>query len=223
VPALEQFLGSSAGLSAATISRLTAQWQAGYEAFGQRDLSRSDYVYVWADGVHLKIRWTRPRPRTWPAPRSGHSRSSTGRSSRWSSRGSPMTRTNCSRSSTTRPSTGSICGRRIRYGSTFATVRLRSKVTKGAGSRAAALGMVFKLIESAQSRWRASARPTWSRSCAPEPLRARPARGAGSHRALTLRESGCLRRTRRAVIGDDTAEAEGGVMRREHEAVTSRL
>ena len=39
--------------------------------------------------------------------------------------------------------------------STFATVRLRTKVTKGAGSRAAALGMVFKLIESAQSRWRA--------------------------------------------------------------------
>jgi transposase-like protein len=39
--------------------------------------------------------------------------------------------------------------------STFATVRLRTKVTKGAGSRAAALGMVFKLIESAQDRWRA--------------------------------------------------------------------
>jgi transposase-like protein len=39
--------------------------------------------------------------------------------------------------------------------STFATVRLRTKVTKGAGSRAAGLAMVFKLIESAQSRWRA--------------------------------------------------------------------
>lgn len=39
--------------------------------------------------------------------------------------------------------------------STFATVRLRTKVTKGAGSRAAALAMVFKLIESAQERWRA--------------------------------------------------------------------
>jgi putative transposase len=38
--------------------------------------------------------------------------------------------------------------------STLATVRLRTKVTKGAGSRAAALGMVFKLIESAQARWR---------------------------------------------------------------------
>ncbi len=39
--------------------------------------------------------------------------------------------------------------------STFATVRLRTKVTKGAGSRAAGLAMVFKLIESAQDRWRA--------------------------------------------------------------------
>lgn len=39
--------------------------------------------------------------------------------------------------------------------STFATVRLRTKVTKGPGSRAAGLAMVFKLIESAQSRWRA--------------------------------------------------------------------
>jgi hypothetical protein len=38
--------------------------------------------------------------------------------------------------------------------STFATVRLRTKVTKGHGSRAGALGMAFKLIESAQRRWR---------------------------------------------------------------------
>ena len=39
--------------------------------------------------------------------------------------------------------------------STFATVRHRSKVTKGPGSRAAGLAMAFKLIESAQDRWRA--------------------------------------------------------------------
>jgi transposase-like protein len=39
--------------------------------------------------------------------------------------------------------------------STFATVRLRTKVTRGAGSRTAALAMVFKLVESAQQRWRA--------------------------------------------------------------------
>ncbi len=39
--------------------------------------------------------------------------------------------------------------------STFATVRLRTRVTKGPGSRAAGLAMAFKLIESAQDRWRA--------------------------------------------------------------------
>ena len=39
--------------------------------------------------------------------------------------------------------------------STFSTVRLRTKVTRGAGSRTAALAMTFKLIESAQDRWRA--------------------------------------------------------------------
>ncbi len=38
---------------------------------------------------------------------------------------------------------------------TFATVRLRQRVTKGPGSRAAGIAMAFKLIESAQARWRA--------------------------------------------------------------------
>src|SRR5438045_8600862 len=38
--------------------------------------------------------------------------------------------------------------------STFSTVRLRTKVTKGPGSRAAGLAMAFKLIEAAQDRWR---------------------------------------------------------------------
>jgi transposase-like protein len=39
--------------------------------------------------------------------------------------------------------------------STFATVRLRTKVTKGPGSKAAGIAMAFKLIEAAQERWRA--------------------------------------------------------------------
>ncbi len=38
--------------------------------------------------------------------------------------------------------------------STFATVRLRQRVTKRPGSRAAGVAMAFKLIESAQTRWR---------------------------------------------------------------------
>jgi transposase-like protein len=56
VPALEQFLGTGSGLSAATITRLTVQWQDEAKAFSQRDLSTVDYVYVWADGVHLNVR-----------------------------------------------------------------------------------------------------------------------------------------------------------------------
>jgi putative transposase len=43
-PALEQFLGSGAGLSASAITRLTAQWQDEATAFGQRDLSATDFV-----------------------------------------------------------------------------------------------------------------------------------------------------------------------------------
>ena len=38
--------------------------------------------------------------------------------------------------------------------STFATVRLRTSKTKGAGSRTACLAMAFKLVESAQNHWR---------------------------------------------------------------------
>jgi len=39
--------------------------------------------------------------------------------------------------------------------STFAPVRARTRVTKGPGSKAAGLAMAFKLLESAQERWRA--------------------------------------------------------------------
>jgi putative transposase len=39
--------------------------------------------------------------------------------------------------------------------STFASVRLRTRVTKGPGSKAAGLAMAFKLLEAAQDRWRA--------------------------------------------------------------------
>jgi transposase-like protein len=55
-PALEQFLGSGAGLSASTITRLTTQWQDEAAAFGTRSLAGRDYVYVWVDGIHLKVR-----------------------------------------------------------------------------------------------------------------------------------------------------------------------
>jgi transposase-like protein len=56
VPALRQFLGSAAGLSAPVVTRLMAAWQAEQKAFAARDLSGADYVYVWADGIHVNIR-----------------------------------------------------------------------------------------------------------------------------------------------------------------------
>ena len=56
VPALGQFLGSSAGLSAPVISRLTETWKAEQRTFSARDLSGVDYVYLWVDGIHVNIR-----------------------------------------------------------------------------------------------------------------------------------------------------------------------
>jgi putative transposase len=60
-PALEEFFGSGAGLSAPVISRLVAAWQADYQAFCQWDLSDRDYVYCWADGVHFRVRLEQTR------------------------------------------------------------------------------------------------------------------------------------------------------------------
>jgi transposase-like protein len=55
-PALEQFLGSGAGLSAPTVTRLTTQWQDEARSFNERSLAGTDYVYCWVDGIHLKVR-----------------------------------------------------------------------------------------------------------------------------------------------------------------------
>ena len=55
-PALGQFLGSDAGLSASVITRLTETWKGEQRAFAARDLPEVDYVYLWADGIHVNIR-----------------------------------------------------------------------------------------------------------------------------------------------------------------------
>ncbi|MFJ8077074.1 hypothetical protein ACIQ7Q_24850 [Streptomyces sp. NPDC096176] len=44
------------GLSATTVTRLTKQWADDHAAFQNRDLSDRDFVCVWADGVHPKVR-----------------------------------------------------------------------------------------------------------------------------------------------------------------------
>lgn len=56
VPALREFFGTQTGLSAATITRLTKQWQEERKRFMSRDLSERDYVYVWVDGIHTGVR-----------------------------------------------------------------------------------------------------------------------------------------------------------------------
>jgi transposase-like protein len=56
VPALEEFFGSKAGLSASVVTRLTTRWQDEQRRFAERDLSGVDYVYVWVDGVHFRVR-----------------------------------------------------------------------------------------------------------------------------------------------------------------------
>src|SRR3954447_24333104 len=55
-PALGEFFGSTAGLSASVITRLTVQWQADQRAFAQRRLDDRDYVYIWVDGIHFNVR-----------------------------------------------------------------------------------------------------------------------------------------------------------------------
>ncbi len=259
-PALEQFLGSAAGLSAATITRLTAQWQDEAEAFNNRSLAGTDYVYVWVDGIHLKVRLEQDKvcllviigvradgtqgagrarrrvPRVGrvvgrPAAvvpdaaacprrcwRSATARSGSGRPFRevfpdtreqrcwWHKIGNVLAALPKSAHPGAKAALAEIYNAEDHdhalqaakafaadYGakwpkaaakitddldvllafydypaehwihlrttnpieSTFATVRLRQRVTKGPGSRAAGVAMAFKLIESAQARWRA--------------------------------------------------------------------
>jgi len=56
VPALADFFGTAAVLSASAVQRLTRDWSEEREQFNRRDLSDVDYVYMWADGVHFNIR-----------------------------------------------------------------------------------------------------------------------------------------------------------------------
>lgn len=55
--ALPLLVGEEAsGLSPANITRQLGVWEAEVEAWRKRDLSDVDYVYVWADGVHVNVR-----------------------------------------------------------------------------------------------------------------------------------------------------------------------
>jgi transposase-like protein len=258
-PALAEFFGSDAGLSASVITRLTTQWQDEARRFGERDLSDRDYVYVWVDGIHFNVRLDEARlctlvmvgvrtdgSKELVALADGHRESTEswadllrdlrrrgmrapvvavgdGALGFWAALGEvwPETRTQRCwvhkvanvlnalpksaqptakkmlaeiRDAEDRDHSAAAAQRfdaefRAKWPkaadkitrdldvlltfydfpaehwlhlkttnpieSTFATVRLRTKVTKGAGSRAAGLAMAFKLLEAAQDRWRA--------------------------------------------------------------------
>lgn len=172
VPAMEQFLGSSTGLSPATVTRLTKQWAEDHTAFQARDLSDSDYVYVWADGVHPKVRLGQAHSRVLVLmgvrPDGRKELIALAEGLRESTESWADLLRDCRRRGMRDPelvfydfpaehwvhlrTTNPI-------ESTFSTVKLRTKVTRGAGSPVAALAMVFKLVGSAQARWRAITAP----------------------------------------------------------------
>jgi putative transposase len=52
--ALRGLLGEAAPLSASSLDRLKAVWQADYEAWRQRSLAELEVVYLWVDGIYVK-------------------------------------------------------------------------------------------------------------------------------------------------------------------------
>jgi putative transposase len=258
-PALEEFFGSAAGLSASVITRLTTDWQRERDQFAHRSLKDVDYVYAYADGIHFNVRLQEARfcvlvivgvradgTKELVSITDGHRESTEswadvlrdlkrrgmrapvlavgdGALGFWGALSEVFPDTthqrcwvhkmaNCMNAlpkSAQPAARAALCEVRDAEDkkhahealkrfvkdyqakwpkatekvvkdadallaffdfpaehwvhlkttnpieSTFATVRLRTKVTKGPGSRAAGLAMAFKLIESAQTRWRA--------------------------------------------------------------------
>jgi transposase-like protein len=260
VPALGQFLGSAKGLSASTITKMTEQWKSEQQAFAERDLSGGDYVYLWADGIHVNVRlgdqaklcllvmigvradgrkelvaltdgyreaaeswadllrdcrrrgmrapvlaagdgalgfWSALRgvfpetreQRCWfhkisnvlaALPKSAHPGAKKALAEIWNAEDKSHARDAVKQFESTYGAKFPKAVAKISddveqllafydfpaehwihlrttnpIESTFATVRNRSKITKGPGSRAAGIAMAYKLIEAAQSRWRA--------------------------------------------------------------------
>jgi transposase-like protein len=55
--ALQSLVGEDApALSPNVVVRLTGQWSQEYDEWSRRDLSDRQYVYVWADGIHVNVR-----------------------------------------------------------------------------------------------------------------------------------------------------------------------
>jgi putative transposase len=55
--ALQSLLGEHAkGLSPNVVVRLKEKWGSEYDEWNRRDLNAKQYVYVWADGIHVNVR-----------------------------------------------------------------------------------------------------------------------------------------------------------------------
>lgn len=55
--ALQALLGADAkNLSPNVVVRLKEKWHQEYQEFSRRDLSDKEYVYIWADGIHVNVR-----------------------------------------------------------------------------------------------------------------------------------------------------------------------
>jgi putative transposase len=55
--ALQALIGGPVdAVSATTIVRLKEKWSEDYDAWNKRDLSSKNYVYIWADGIHVNVR-----------------------------------------------------------------------------------------------------------------------------------------------------------------------
>ena len=55
--ALQSLLGeNAANLSPNTIVRLKEKWATEYDDFSRRELTDKEYVYIWADGIHVNVR-----------------------------------------------------------------------------------------------------------------------------------------------------------------------
>jgi putative transposase len=54
--ALRGLLGAGAPLSASSIARLKAGWQAEYDLWKSRPVEDLEVVYLWVDGIYVKAR-----------------------------------------------------------------------------------------------------------------------------------------------------------------------
>lgn len=61
--ALEAILGRRPkGLSPSVVTRLKDGWEKEFSTWNERDLTGKRYVYMWADGIHMRVRMEKDRP-----------------------------------------------------------------------------------------------------------------------------------------------------------------